>query len=163
MPPCANDQLRISALQYGAAGGAASEVIAFTDISSEPCSLTGYPGVAALDSQGHQVEQARRQLNAMMGGQYEGTQPETVPLEPGELATATVQGSDAPIGSTICPSSFPSFLVTAPDATTSVTLTQVGMRGPDFAEQGFPGCTPLVVTPVVPGTTGSPPLTSNTP
>ena len=85
MPPCADDQLRSSALQYGAAGGAVSEVIAFTNISSEPCSLTGYPGVAALDNLGVQVEQARRQLNAMLGGQYEGTQPQTVPLGPGEL------------------------------------------------------------------------------
>jgi len=163
MPPCTDGQLRISTLRDGAAGGAVSEVITFSDISSEPCSLTGYPGVAALDSQGLQVEQARRQLNAMMGGQDEGTQPQTVPLEPGTLATATVEGSDNPLGSTKCPAYFPSFLVTAPDGTTSVTLAQVGLQGPDFAEQGFPGCSPLVVTPVVPGTTGSPLPTLNTP
>ena len=96
MPPCADNQLRSSALQYGSAGGAVSEVIAFTNTSSEPCSLTGYPGVAALDNLGVQVEQARRQLNAMLGGQYEGTQPQTVPLGPGELASATVEGSERP-------------------------------------------------------------------
>jgi hypothetical protein len=156
MPPCASNQLRINALQYGAAGGAASEVIAFTNTSSEPCSLTGYPGVAALDNQGAQVEQARRQLNAMLGGQYEGNQPQTVPLGPGELASATVEGSDVPLGASACPAYFGSFLVTAPNGTTSVTLTSIGIQGPDFAEHGFPGCSPLVVTPVVPGTTGSP-------
>lgn len=156
MPPSADNQLRSSALQYGSAGGAVSEVIAFTNTSSEPCSLTGYPGVAALDNLGVQVEQARRQLNAMLGGQYEGTQPQTVPLGPGELASATVEGSDVPLGASACPAYFGSFLVTAPNETTSTTLTSVGMQGPDFAEHGFPGCGPLVVTPVVPGTTGSP-------
>jgi hypothetical protein len=155
--PCANDQLDVTALRYGAASGAVSEVIAFTDISSEPCTLTGYPGVAALDSQGLQVEQARRQLNSMMGGQYEGTRPQIVPLEPGGLATATVQGSDMPVGAaTACPSYFPSLLVTAPDDTDSVTLTSVGMQGSGYGERGFPGCSPLIVTPVVPGVTGSP-------
>ena len=158
MPPCANDQLRISALRYGAAGGAVSEIIAFTDISSEPCSLTGYPGVAALDRQGHQVEQARRQLNAMMGGQYEGTQPETVPLEPGGLATATVEGSDvADRARPTVPPRIPSFLVTAPDGTTSVTLDAGRDAGSRFCRTRIPRLHPLVVTPVVPGTTGSPP------
>ncbi len=157
--PCANDQIRISAFGYGAGAGSASEVIAFTNISAEPCSLTGYPGVAALDNQGHQVEQARRQLNAMSGGQYEGAEPQTIPLEPHEMATATVEGTDHPITAASCPEPFPEFLVTAPDDTESVTLTLVGMQGPGFANQGFPACSPLVVTPVVPGTTGSPPPT----
>jgi hypothetical protein len=67
-----------------------------------------------------------------------------------------VEGSDVPLGASACPAYFGSFLVTAPNGTTSVTLTSVGMQGPDFAEHGFPGCSPLVVTPVVPGTTGSP-------
>jgi hypothetical protein len=159
MPPCANNQLRTSALHYGAAGGAVSEVVAFTNTGSGPCSLTGYPGVAALNDRGLQVEQARRQLHAMLGGQFAGTQVQTVPLEPGQLASATVEGSDVPAGAGAsgCPAYFPSLLVTAPNATTSVTLTSVGMQGLDFAEHGFPGCSPLVVTPVVPGTTGSPP------
>jgi hypothetical protein len=159
MPPCANNQLRTSALRYGAAGGAVSEVVAFSNTSSEPCSLTGYPGVAALNDRGLQAEQARRQLHAMLGGQFGGTQLQTVPLEPGQLASATVEGSDLPpaAGASACPAYFPSLLVTAPNATTSVTLMSVGMQGPDFAVHGFPGCSPLVVTPVVPGTTGSPP------
>jgi hypothetical protein len=90
-----------------------------------------------------------------MGGQDTGTQPMTVPLGPGLVATATVEGSDNPVGTaTSCPA-YPSLLVTVPDETGSVVLTGVGWQGPDFATPGFPGCGPLVVTPVVPGDSGT--------
>lgn len=91
----------------------------------------------------------------MMGGQFSGGRPATVSLGPGQEATATVEGGDTPFGSeTTCPY-YPAFLVTAPDLTRSVTLSAVGAQGPGFTETGFPGCTRIVVTPVVPGDTGS--------
>ena len=84
-----------------------------------------------------------------------GTQPLTVPLEPGQVATATVDGSDNPVGgATSCPF-YPALLVTVPDETRPVILSGVGWQGPEFATQGFPGCSPLVVTPVVPGDSGT--------
>ncbi len=157
LPECGNDEIAVVASRFGQAGGSASELIAFENVGTVPCSLTGFPGVAVLDRSGLQVEQATRLLNAMMGGQYEGTRPVTVALAPAQEATATVEGSDVPFGrETDCPF-YPAFLVTPPDQTRSVTLPAVGEQGPGFANTGFPGCSRIVVTPVVPGDTGSSP------
>lgn len=152
---CANDQLAISAVRFGQAGGSASEVLAFKDVGVAPCSLSGYPGVAVLNTAGEPAQQAIRRINAMLGGQFEGVRPATVDLAPGQDATATVEGSDNPVDAEdTCPY-YPAFEVTAPDQTRSVTLRGVGAQGPGFTETGFPGCTPVIVTPIVPGDTGS--------
>jgi hypothetical protein len=153
-PRCTTAELDVSALKFGAGLGNVAEVLAFKNVGAELCTLTGYPGVAALDARGGQVAQARRSLTAMMGGQDTGTQPMTVPLEPGHVATATVDGSDNPVGTATSCVSYPALLVTVPAETRSTVLRGIGWQGPGFAAQGFPGCTPIVVTPVVPGDTG---------
>jgi hypothetical protein len=154
-PRCTISHLAVVAQGFGAATGHISEVIRFMNVGAGLCTLTGYPGVAALDARGDQVEQAGRALTAFMGGQYSGTTPMTVALGPGQVATSTVEGIDFPIGTaTSCPY-YPALLVTAPDETNSVVLSGVGWQGPTFAEQGFPGCSAITVTPVVPGETGS--------
>jgi hypothetical protein len=154
-PHCTTAQLAVSALRFGAGLGNVAEVIAFRNTNGGLCTLTGYPGVAALDAHRDQVEEARRSLTAYLGGQEVGTRPLTVPLEPGQVATATVDGSDNPVGgATSCPF-YPALLVTAPDETIPVILSGVGWQGQEFATQGFPGCSPLVVTPVVPGDSGT--------
>jgi hypothetical protein len=155
MPQCANDQIGIDALRFGQAGGSASEVIAFKNVGAASCSLTGFPGVAVLNQSGEQVEQAVRLRVALMGGQFDGIQLATVDLDPGQEASATVEGSDTPFGpETVCPY-YPAFLITAPGQTRAVTLSAVGEQGPGFTNTGFPGCSRIVVTPVVPGDTGS--------
>ena len=151
---CSDNQITVAAKSFGQAGGAASEVIEFTNVGSTGCTLYGYPGVAALNSQGDQVEQATRRLTAMMGGQYIGTEPVDVALQPGQVSTATVEGSDNPIGSETCPY-YPALLITIPGGTRAVTLRSVGVQGPHFTQTGFPGCTSIVVTPIVPGSTGT--------
>jgi hypothetical protein len=153
--PCRNEAISTRSLEFAQAGGAVSEVVQFTNVGTTPCTLTGYPGVAALDARGRQVEQAQRRLMGMLGGQVVGTAPFTVPLAPGQFATATVEGSDATRQGHPCPTYFPALLVTAPNDTRSVELDGVGRQGPGFAQQGFPGCAPLVVTPVVPGRPGA--------
>ncbi len=150
-PPCTTSQVDVSALAFGAATGHVSEVIQFKNLGASLCTLTGYPGVAALNAQGGQVLQARRSLTAFMGGQDTGTEPMTVRLEPGQVATATVEGSDNPLGGATSCVHYPALLVTVPGETRSVVLTGVGWQGAHFSTQGFPGCSPLVVTPVVPG------------
>lgn len=55
--------------------------------------LFGYPGVAALDPSGHQVEQAARQPRGYLGGIPSGQSPPTVTLEPGATAPALVERS----------------------------------------------------------------------
>jgi hypothetical protein len=158
LPECGNGQpIDITAVRFGQAMGSASEVIAFKNVGATACSLTGFPGVAVLDAAGTQVEQAVRLQAAMMGGDYDGARPATVTLAPGQEATATVEGSDNPVGAaTDCPY-YPAFLVTAPDQTRSVMLSAVGAQWPGAANHGFPGCSRIVVTPLVPGDTGSSP------
>jgi hypothetical protein len=153
-PRCTTANVAVSALKFEAALGNVAEVIAFKNVGATLCTLTGYPGVAALDGRGVQVQQARRSLSAYLGGVGPYMQPPAVPLEPGQVATATVDGSDNPVGETSC-AYFPALLVTVPDETGSIVLGAVGWQGPTFRAQGFPGCVPLTVTPVVPGTSGS--------
>lgn len=149
---CHLGQLRIAAGPSGAASGAAKQTILFTNVGRTTCSMTGYPGVAALNARGDQIAQAQRQLNGMLGGVYLGTTPPMVTLQPGQVASAEIEGVDHPLGSaTSCPI-YPAFLVTPPDETHSVTIT-AGVAGGD--SPGFFGCVRISVNPVVPGPTGS--------
>jgi hypothetical protein len=114
--------------------------------------MNGYPGVAALDAQGNQVVQARRQLTGMLGGlQNTGTPIPVVTLTPGQVASAEVEGTDNPIGTATTCTYYPSFLVTPPGETRSVQVA-AGLAG--SSTPGFPGCTPININPVVPGITG---------
>lgn len=149
---CNIGQLRIAAGKSGAASGAAGQTILFTNVGQTVCSMTGYPGVSALNAVGDQVLQAQRALNGMLGGVYVGRTAPLVTLQPGHVASAEIEGVDRPLGSaTSCPT-YPAFLVTPPDETHSVTIT-AGIAGGD--KPGFLGCAPMTVNPVVPGTTGS--------
>ncbi len=144
-PPCAASELQVEAASLGAAAGHEGLVLLFKNIAPGACTLTGYPGVAGLDSAGNQVTQAQRMLSAYMGG-YQGSSPTppTVTLATGETASATVQGSDVTVGNeTTCPT-LAAMLVTPPNTSTSVRLPQAP-----------PDCSGLIVTPVVPGMSGS--------
>jgi len=115
-------------------------VLIFTNTSATPCTEVGYPGVAALDAEGHQVVQAIRTINGYLQG---STMPKEVTLVTGQSASAIVEGTDVPTGNaTSCPS-YPKLLVTPPNATESVVVNAV-----------MPGCSPIEIHPVVPGGTG---------
>lgn len=104
----------------------------------------GYPGVAGLNAAGHQVIQATRTLNGYMQVLPAGQSPPVVTLTPGGSASAFVEGTDVPVGpATSCPN-YPELLVTPPNTTQSLTINA-----------SMPGCSPIQVHPVVPGTTGS--------
>ncbi len=151
-PACQNGQIAVTPSPGGAAAGNVSQLILFRNVSDVACTLTGYPGVAALGAAGAQLEQAKRELKGMLGGlQNNTTTPPAVALEPGGLASAAVEGGDEPgPGATSCPW-YPSFLVTPPGLTQSVTIP-VGLPGSSIP--GFPGCGPIRIDPVVPGGNG---------
>lgn len=149
-PPCSSAQLSVTEKPFPGGGYVASGlgnsgvIILFKNVSSTACSLYGYPGVAGLDSSGRQVTQARRQPRGMFGGLPFGDN--TIPVVtpgPGQVASATVNGTDNPQGNnTSCPT-LDGLLVTPPNTYTSVRLPAA------------PGdCSGLDVTPVVPGDTG---------
>lgn len=149
---CQISQLRILPGASGGAVGNVGQTILFTNVSQTTCTMSGYPGVAALDAQANQVAQAQREPTGMLGGlQNTGVPIPLVKLTPGEGASAEVEGTDNPLGTaTSCPY-YPSFLVTPPGETHSVKVT-AGLEGSSIP--GFPGCTPIGVNPVVPGMTG---------
>jgi hypothetical protein len=124
----------------------------FTNQSQSACTLSGYPGVAGLDAQGNQAVQAVRTLAGYLGGLKPGdTTPPLVSLAPGQTASATVEGTDNPIGSaTSCPY-YPILLVTPPNLTDSVRVTVSDLGR---VTSGLPGCSPIEVHPVVPGNSG---------
>ena len=142
---CTSAQLSISLGQTGAGLGHEGGTILFTNTGTTACSLSGYPGVAALSSAGAQVQQAQRTPNGYLGGMETGsTTPPLVDLRPGAVASALVEGTDVPEGTaTSCPT-YPALLVTPPTSTHS---TRIALS--------LPGCSPLQVHPVVSGATGT--------
>ncbi|HEX8771211.1 MAG TPA: DUF4232 domain-containing protein [Acidimicrobiales bacterium] len=142
---CLLRELRVSAGDGGAGLGHVGFPILFVNIGTSPCSLTGFPGVAAIDTHGVQLAQARRTLAGYLGGVRPGSaQPPVVELAVGEQASALIEGTDVPSGSDDSCSNYARFLVTPPDETESVTI-----------EHGLPGCSELQIHPVVAGSTGS--------
>ena len=149
---CKNGQIAVTVLRGGAAAGSIGQVIGFVNVSKVACTLTGYPGVAGLDARGRQVIQAQRQLMGMLGGLANGaTAPPTVILRPGQSASAMVEGSDNPVGTATSCTYYPSLLVTPPNLTRPMKVTET-LSGSTVP--GFPGCSGIRVDPVVPGPTG---------
>jgi hypothetical protein len=92
----------------------ADNVVTLTNTGHAACRTTGYPGVAALDAAGRQVQQAAR---------APGAAP-VITLAPGQVASALISGNTA---SCTTVSAVGGFLVTAPDQRTS---TRLGPAGP---------------------------------
>ena len=143
---CTFSQLSVSGGQPAAGLGHEGVAIVFRNTGTSACTLFGYPGVAALDAQGNQAAQAQRTPGGYLGGLPPGTTaPIVLTVAPGQAASAMVEGTDVPTGTaTSCPQ-YPALLVTPPNTTQSVRVVAT-----------LPGCSPIEVHPVVPGTTGSP-------
>ena len=111
-PPCSNSQIAVS-IQTGFVGaGNAAKELGFRNVSQSPCTLYGYPGVAALNAQGQQIAQGKRN----------GAPTAAVGLQPGAIAAAMVSGLDGSLPQ--CPGPYvDSFLVTPPNLTQSVVVT----------------------------------------
>jgi hypothetical protein len=140
---CVLSQLAITS-SSNAGLGHIGAILVFTNASQVTCTLQGYPGVAMLNAQGDQVVQAIRTPSGYLGGIQPGTSPPLVTLKPGAAASATLEGDDVPTGTaTTCPT-YPKILVTPPNATQSATLPV-----------SMPGCSPVQIHPVVPGSSGS--------
>jgi hypothetical protein len=112
-PGCDSNQIVVVIQASFVGAGSVAEELGFRNVSTTRCTLYGYPGVAALDASGHQMEQATR-------NPYDG-RPKVVTLEPGRLAEALVQGSD---GSAVeCTAFTQTFLVTPPGMTRSTQVS----------------------------------------
>ena len=131
---CTNSAISVTAGPSSGSAGHANTPVIFTNTSSSPCTIFGYPGVAALDSAGSQTAQATRT----------GTpQPPHLLLTPGNTASALVINTNIPSGNeTSCPS-WSGLLVTPPNDTKSTKLILQ-----------LPGCSGFTVSAVVAGPNG---------
>jgi len=146
---CRLSGLTVSAGSAGGAAGSYGQTILFINRSDTTCTMRGYPGVAALNANGQQVVQATRKPTGMMGGLRSAASPiSVVALAHGKIASAEVEGSDVPVGTTTSCVYYPELLVTPPGETNSIVVNvSVGING-------IPGCVPIAVNPVVAGTSG---------
>jgi Protein of unknown function (DUF4232) len=133
-PACTGGQLRVTAGTVSAGAGQRYVPLVFTNVGPLPCTLYGYPGVAGLDSAGHQVAQARRES---------GWPRATITLAHAAAASAVVHATVVPTGTATCPPQYAGLLVTPPNTTFSVHLAVP-----------LPACGGLTVRPVVAGTSG---------
>jgi hypothetical protein len=139
---CKLAQLDVTITEGSAGSTHRSKIILFRNTGSARCVLQGYPGVAALDSTGKQIEQAKRTPAGYLGGVASGKTP-LVNLAPGGTASATVEALATGPNGESC-TGYAGLLVTPPDETHSVRL-----------DWGSDGCSSLQIHPVVPGTSGS--------
>jgi hypothetical protein len=116
---CTSAQLKVAytgnaQIRHGALDGMskADSVITFTNVGAKACRTRGYPGLAALDSSGHQIKQAVR------GKAMNGQEP-LITLAPGQAASALITGNTA---SCTKLTKIAAFLVTAPNQRTPVRL-----------------------------------------
>lgn len=140
---CTGPQLTVGLGSGGGGGLSHAEVVfTFRNISSQTCSLSGYPGVDGLLPTGQRVA-AKRTLNGYLGG-VTGATPPILELAPGDTASAIAEDTDAAIPPATSCASFDAFLVTAPNTTTTQRVVA-----------DLPACIALQVHPVVAGTTGA--------
>lgn len=112
-PPCTQQQLRITAGRSGVGLGSYYAPVVFHNISTEPCSLRGFPGVQFVAPDGHAVATHPVHETTIA--------TRTVVLQPGRAASAMLSGSDfGPNGgATPCPD-VSGVRVIAPGLTTQV-------------------------------------------
>ena len=130
---CTTKQLAITIGQSQGAAGHVYLPILFQNSGTTPCTLGGFPGVAATQSNGQQAVQASRTTAT----------PRTIIVAAMGYGSALLTGVDVPSGAeTSCPT-YPGLLVTPPNDTQSQALTAQ-----------VPGCAGLTIGPIVAGTVG---------
>jgi hypothetical protein len=140
---CSVTQLSMKAGRDQAGAGHVGFAVIFTNTGSTSCSLTGYPGVQALDKHGKKLDSAKRTKAGYLGGDEKKGPPTPVVLKPGSAASALIEGTDVPQGNRqSCPQAV-AFRVTPPAAHRAQVL-----------RRKLPACSRFEVHPVVSGKNG---------
>ena len=120
-PPCASGQVQVDNGGEQAAAGHRRVLLVFRLApGTEPCTLTGYPGVDS--GAGGPLLHAERTMSGYMGGVQVETPP-TITLSPSQPAYAVVEGVaiNAADADGTCPT-YTDLRVTPPDTTNTVTI-----------------------------------------
>jgi hypothetical protein len=145
-PPCAPNQLTITATGAGAGLGHVGKLFTLRNTSSGSCQLRGYPDLQLLASSGRRLPTTV--IRAVTGAYlFPAVVPHRVALQPGAVASFDLQYGDNPVGpaaddpdATACPAA----------AHVEVTVPNAG--GHNLVRASMAPCGgQLVVSPVVPG------------
>ena len=93
VPACASGDLGVTLKHPGAAGGSWSVYISVENISGSACSVSGWPSVTGMLSNGQEV--AAKHTDVSLSTAPQSSTPATVTLQPGKDAYAQLEGSDA--------------------------------------------------------------------
>jgi hypothetical protein len=142
VPACGNTAIAISHSGVDAGMGHTVVVLLFRNVSGQPCSLVGYPGLDVRNGAGHVIAHARRTLSGYVAAT---TAVRSVTILPGDFASASVE-SDAfnPVNGAYCGAS--ASIATTPPNTTHTVVFPVSIY-----------LCQLEVHPVVAGTLGMAP------
>jgi hypothetical protein len=120
---CVTSELKISLTDTSALAGQAGGYLKFTNDSSTPCRMSGWPAVIGLTATG-QATRLRRMQSSMFGAWHYTAPPPVVTLQPGDSAYAIVAADDKPAGdNTRCPAPYVRLRVSPPGGSGDVTLS----------------------------------------
>jgi hypothetical protein len=141
---CAPGKLRTTVADGLAGTGHVSSVILVRNAGPGPCRLMGYPAVRFRNGTGVEVARGIPTPHGFTGGLPVGAPIPVVDLEPGESASAVMEGTDMPTGTaTSCPSY------------ASYTIALPGWPGTTTIDHSYGGCSDVQVHPFVLGFNGS--------
>ena len=141
---CAGDQLHIGVADGIAGAGHSSLVILVHNHGSHTCRLLGYPKVQLLDAGGTVSAVARETPSGFAGGTPLSTPMPGVDLGAGKEASAVLEGTDVPLGTTTTCTSYPSY-----------TIMLRGMHDAIRIKQPIVSCSGFSVHPFVIGFNGT--------
>jgi Protein of unknown function (DUF4232) len=120
---CVTSRLKISLTSTGALAGQAGGYLKFTNDSSTPCRMSGWPAVTGLTAAG-QATRLRHLQSSMFGAWQYTAPPPAVTLQPGDSAYAIVAATNKPAGdSTRCPAPYVRLRVSPPGDPGYVTIS----------------------------------------
>jgi hypothetical protein len=120
---CVTSRLKISLTNTGALAGQAGGYLRFTNDSSTPCRMSGWPAVTGLTAAG-QATRLRHMQVSMFGAWHYTAPPPVVTLQPGDSAYAIVAATDKPAGdNTRCPAPYVRLRVSPPGDPGHVTIS----------------------------------------
>ncbi len=142
-PACTTSQLSITG--QGTQGGLSHDgfAVLFTN-DATTCSLVGYPAIRGEATGGGVTFTATPTPSGYLGGINPGVAPSPVTLSVGQTASALFEGIDGQTPGNTCAPSTTRMSVTPPNNTQSVSLAFLGSYY----------CSPQLIHPVVPGTSG---------
>jgi hypothetical protein len=115
--------LKIGLTNTGALAGQAGGYLKFTNDSSTPCRMSGWPAVVGLTATG-QATRLRRMQSSMFGAWHYSAPPPVVTLQPGDSAYAIVAAADKPAGGNArCPAPYARLRVSPPGDSGHVTIS----------------------------------------